>query len=83
MKIGTTVKCRVLAISSNKGKDGTEYYKLSILLDDGQTGMIKVSDTIRKQFEDKALKCMDEVNLLCEYNDQYSDFRAIAAYGVK
>lgn len=83
MKIGTTVKCKVLAIVTTEGKDNQKYYKLSILLDDGQSGMIKVSDRAREDFEKGLVKPFVDVQIFCEYNDQYGDFRAMFFVGVK
>lgn len=77
MRITTTIKCKVLAIVSTEGKDGTTYYKLSIMLPDGQSGMIKVSDRAREDVEKKIVKQFEDVNMVCEYNDQYGDFRAM------
>lgn len=83
MRIGTTVKCKVLAIVETEGKDDVKYYKLSILLDDGQSGMIKVSDKAREAIEKGIVKPFEDVQVHCEYNDQYGDFRAMFFIGVK
>lgn len=83
MRIGTTVNCKVLAIVTTVGKDGTEYHKLSILLSDGQSGMIKASDKVCETFEKGLVKPFTDVRVFCEYNDQYGDFRAMFFVDVK
>lgn len=77
MRIVNTVKCQALAVKSEKSKDGTkEYHKLSILLND-ESGMISCSDSVADKWNTGTVKCMDTVNLTCEYNDQYQSYRVI------
>lgn len=83
MRITTSVKCKILAVVTTDGKDGAKYHKLSIMLPDGQSGMIKVSDKAREDVEKGVVKQFEDVQMVCEYNDQYGDFRAMFFNGVK
>ena len=74
MRITSKVEATVLSVNDQVSKDGTKtYYNVSILLPDGQAGMIPTDESVKNQ----NIPAMTKGTLVCEYNDSYQSFRCV------